>query len=186
MPPESGADREPDASDTDSQPHTIRLELDDEPGQLLAALRPIADNGGNLVSVVHERAKRTPRGRIPVEIDLECPPAQFDAILDGLRAAGVTVATADADAYADEVTVILVGHLLDTGLSGTLQDVRDHADATVSDVSLSAPEVSGTDEPSSARLRLRAREGCVENALAAVREVASEKDLDVIEPLGGA
>ncbi|MFY4816535.1 amino acid-binding protein, partial [Haloarcula sp. AONF1] len=45
--------------------HTVRLELVDEPGQLLAALHPIADNGGNLLSIYHERGNKTPRGRIP-------------------------------------------------------------------------------------------------------------------------
>lgn len=40
--------------------HTVRLELVDEPGQLLAALHPIADNGGNLLSIYHERGNKTP------------------------------------------------------------------------------------------------------------------------------
>jgi len=50
--------------------HTVRLELVDEPGQLLAALHPIADNGGNLLSIYHERGTRPPpwsdpgRGRL--------------------------------------------------------------------------------------------------------------------------
>ena len=180
-----GEDLETDGGRGDPQVHTIQLELPDEPGQLLAALQPIADNGGNLMSVVHERGERTPRGRIPVEIDLECPPARFDGVLDGLREAGLTVVSADAEAYADEVTVVLVGHLVDTGLSGTLQDVRDDAEVTVADVSLSAPDADARDEPSAARLHLRTREGCAERALEAVRAVAAEKDLTVIEPLGG-
>ncbi|MEZ3142871.1 amino acid-binding protein [Halobaculum sp. MBLA0143] len=178
-------DLETDGGRGDPQVHTVQLELPDEPGQLLAALQPIADNGGNLMSVVHERGERTPRGRIPVEIDLECPPARFDGVLAGLRDAGVTVVTADAEAYADEVTVVLVGHLVDTGLSGTLQDVRDDAEVTVADVALSAPDADAREEPSAARLHLRTREGCTERALEAVRAVAAEKDLTVIEPLGG-
>lgn len=178
-------DLETDGGRGDPQVHTIQLELPDEPGQLLAALQPVADNGGNLMSVVHERGERTPRGRIPVEIDLSCPPARFDGILDGLREAGVTVVSADAEAYADEVTVVLVGHLVDTGLSGTLQDVRDDAEVTVADVALSAPDADAREEPSAARLHLRTREGCTERALEAVRAVAAEKDLTVIEPLGG-
>ena len=67
------------------QAHTVRLELADEPGQLLAALRPIADNGGNLLSIFHERGNITPRGRIPVEVDLECPPDRFESIVSALR-----------------------------------------------------------------------------------------------------
>ncbi len=176
---------EPDGSHADEQIHTIQLELADEPGQLLAALHPVADNGGNLRSVVHERGSLTPRGRIPVEIDLKCPPARFEAILSDLRDAGVTIVSADAEAYADDVVVILVGHLIDTDLSETLQDLQDHADATVADVALTAPEAGSSERPSSARVHLRAREGCTDHALDAVREVAEGKNLDVIEPLGG-
>lgn len=174
-----------DGGATESQVHTVELELPDEPGQLLAALQPVARHGGNLLSVVHERGERTPRGRIPVSIDLECPPPQFDAICDGLREAGLTVVSADAEDYADEVVVVLVGHLVDTGLSDTLRDLRDRAEVTVANVSLSAPDADAREEPSAARVHLRTREGRVESALTAVREVADRKGLDVIEPLGG-
>lgn len=185
-PPERDAPAvQTDGGATESQVHTVELELPDEPGQLLAALQPVARHGGNLLSVVHERGERTPRGRIPVSIDLECPPPQFDAICDGLREAGLTVVTADAEDYADEVVVVLVGHLVDTGLSDTLRDLRDRSEVTVANVSLSAPDADAREEPSAARVHLRTREGRVERALTAVREVADRKGLDVIEPLGG-
>jgi ACT domain-containing protein len=50
-------------------------------------------------------------------------------------------------------------------------------------VSLAAPQ--GTEEVSSARLRLEARAGETDAALAAVRELAAEKELRVVEPLTG-
>jgi hypothetical protein len=83
--PSAGAGHEEERQETETetetetdggertQAHTVRLELVDEPGQLLAALGPIAENGGNLLSIFHERGNITPRGRIPVEVDLECP-----------------------------------------------------------------------------------------------------------------
>ena len=54
-------------SEADVRSYTVRLELVDEPGELLGALEPIADNGGNLLSIFHERGNVTPRGHIPVE-----------------------------------------------------------------------------------------------------------------------
>jgi ACT domain-containing protein len=161
--------------------YTVRLELVDEPGELLRALEPIADNGGNLLSIFHERGNVTPRGHIPVEVDLEATPDRFDAIVDALREAGVNVIQAGAERYSEEVTVVLVGHLVDTDLSDTLSRVQECGRASVSDVSLSALE--GTDEVSSARIRLVARTDGVEPALETVREVAREKDFRVIEPL---
>jgi len=167
------------------QAHTIRLELVDEPGQLLAALTPIADNGANLLSIFHERGSLTPRGRIPVEVDIECPPDRFDDILADLRERGVNVIQADAEEYGDEVTVVLVGHLVDTDLSDTLKSMQDRSGASVADIDLSAPAGAGSEAHSSARLRLRARAGEIAGVVEAVREVAAEKDIRVIAPLEG-
>ncbi|MEF8779121.1 MAG: amino acid-binding protein [Haloferacaceae archaeon] len=163
--------------------HTVRLELVDEPGELLRALGPISDNGGNLLSIYHERGNITPRGHIPVEIDLEATEEQFEAIVEALREAGVNVMQAGTERYSEELTLVLVGHLIDSDLSDTLRRVEDCAAASVADVSLSAPE--GTERSSSARLRLATREGETGRALEVVRSIADEKGLNVIEPLVG-
>ncbi|MFB6122547.1 MAG: amino acid-binding protein [Haloferacaceae archaeon] len=163
------------------QTYTIRLELVDEPGQLLAALKPIAENGGNLLSIFHERGNKTPRGHIPVEVDLECPPDRFEAVVDALREAGVNVIQAGSQRYGEELTVLLVGDIVDTDLSDTLRRIERCTDATLADLSLSAPE--GRDDVSSARLRLATRAGKATNVVEMVREVASTKGLDVVEPL---
>ncbi len=165
------------------QAYTVRLELVDEPGELLAALEPIAEHGGNLLSIFHERDNLTPRGRIPVEVDLECAPARFEEIVAALRDAGVTVARAGSEAYAEQVTVVLVGHLVDTDLSDTLSALEACETASVVDMAMSAPE--GTEEVSTARVSLAVESGRVDDALATVREVTDQKDLRVIEPLVG-
>lgn len=163
--------------------YTVRLELTDEPGELLAALEPIADNGGNLLSIFHERGNLTPRGRIPVEVDLEATADRFETIVEALREAGVNVIEAGAERYSEELVVVLTGNLVETDLSDTLRRLEDCGTASVADVSLSAP--SGTDDVSSARLRLVAESGESGRALDAVRDVAAEKELRVIEPLAG-
>jgi ACT domain-containing protein len=180
QPAPAADDVEPDGGER-LQSHTIRLELADEPGELLRALDPIAEYGGNLLSVFHERGNRTPRGRIPVEVDLECHPERFDDIVAALRDSGVTVSSAGAERYRDECSVLLVGHLVDTDLSDTLARIEGCDAASVTDVSLDAPE--GTADVSSARLRLAVASGQATDAIAAVREVAAEKDLQVVEPL---
>jgi ACT domain-containing protein len=85
--------------------YTVRLELVDEPGALLNALEPIADNGGNLLSIFHERGNLTPRGHIPVEVDLEATPERFEGIVDALREAGINVIQAGAERYSETLTV---------------------------------------------------------------------------------
>jgi len=161
--------------------YTVRLELVDEPGELLRALEPIANNGGNLLSIFHERGNVTPRGHIPVEVDLEATPERFDDIVTALQDAGVNVIQAGQERYSAELTVVLIGHLVNTDLSDTLSRLRDETDGRVTDLSLSAPK--GADDVSSARVRLATEQDSVASTLSAVRAVAEEKELRVIEPL---
>lgn len=168
-------------SEAGTQAYTVRLELVDEPGELLNALEPISESGGNLLSIFHERGNVTPRGHIPVEVDLEATEAQFEVIIDALRDAGVNIIQAGTERYSEELTVVLVGHLVETDLSDTLRRFHDCGGVSVADLSLSAP--AGTDGPSSARLRLVASENRTSKALSTVRSVAEEKELRVIEPL---
>ncbi|WP_058367406.1 hypothetical protein [Haloparvum sedimenti] len=180
---ERGRDAETDGGRASVSTHTVRLELVDEPGQLLAALHPIADNGGNLLSIYHERGNKTPRGHIPVEVDFEATEERFEGIVDALRAEGINVMQAGTERYAEELVLLLVGHIIDTDLSDTLKRIEECASASVADVSLAAPK--GTEEASSARLRLQTRAGETTAALEAVRSVADEKGLHVVEPLAG-
>jgi len=177
---DAGADPETDGGER-PQTHTIRLELVDKPGELLAALNPIAENGGNLLSIFHERGNLTPRGHIPVEVDVECPPDRFETIVEALREEGVNVIQAGAERYGEELTLLLVGDIVDTDLSDTLRRIESSTDATLADLSLSAPE--GRNAASSARLRLATRTGRMDEVFAHVRDIADEKELDVIEPL---
>jgi ACT domain-containing protein len=161
--------------------YTVRLELVDEPGALLDALEPIADNGGNLLSIFHERGNLTPRGHIPVEVDLEATPERFEGIVSALRDAGINVIQAGAERYSETMTIVLSGHLINTDLSDTVSRIQAATNATVTDLSLSAPE--GTDDASSARIRLATEQDAADGVIDTVRSVAAEKDLRVIEPL---
>ena len=170
-------------ADTEVRAYTLRLELIDEPGELLRSLRPIADNGGNLLSIFHERGSVTPRGHIPVEVDLEATPERFERITDGLRDAGINVIQAGTERYSEDLTVILSGHVIDTDLSDTLSKIQASDRATVTDVAVAAP--AGTADVSSARLGISTESGAVDQVLDRLRTVASEKDLHLVEPLAG-
>jgi ACT domain-containing protein len=180
-PSDGGVTRVPADVEESPRAYTVRLELVDEPGELLRALEPIAEHGGNLLSIHHERGNLTPRGHIPVAVDVSCRPSRFDDIVDALRDAGVSVIRAGEDAYTEEVTVVLVGHLVESDLSDTLSRVEACAAASVTEVSLDAPE--GTADVSSVRIRLAVEADGAEDALEAVRAVADEKDLQLVEPL---
>jgi ACT domain-containing protein len=168
-------------STEDVRAYTVRLELVDRPGELLRALEPIADGGGNLLSIFHERGNVTPRGQIPVEVDLEATPEQFEGIVDSLREGGINVIQAGSDRYTEELTVLLVGELVHTDLSNTLERIENSTGASVDDFALAAPEAD--EGASSARLRLATQSGETGAVLERLRSIAGEKGLRVIEPL---
>jgi ACT domain-containing protein len=161
--------------------HTVRLELVDEPGELLRALEPIAQNGGNLLSIFHERGSVTPRGRIPVEIDLECAPEQLDAITDAIRDRGINVIRAGTEKYGEEVLVLLVGRRLEEDLSDTIERIESETPASVIDISLSG--ATNSEEVSSGRFRLALEADSETDPLEAVRAVAQDMDLRFVAPL---
>ena len=132
--------------------------------------------------IFHERGNLTPRGHIPVEVDLEATPERFEGIVEALREAGINVIQAGAERYSEAITVVLSGHLINTDLSDTVSRIQDATNATVTDLSLSAPE--GTEDASSARIRLATEQDAAQGVIDTVREVAEDKDLRVIEPLG--
>ena len=165
---------------TDTQVYTVRIELVDQPGELVRALAPVSDNGGNLLSIHHERGNVTPSGRIPVEIGLEAHPDRFEAIVSDLRAAGIDVVQAGEERYSERLTVVLAGDLLAAGLSDIVAEIEDRTDAAVTDISLAAP--SAQDAAASTRLQIATNEQYPERVLAVVRTIASDRGLTLIEP----
>lgn len=163
--------------------YTLRLELVDEPGELLRSLEPIAEQGGNLLSIYHERGNVTPRGHVPIEVDLEATPDRFEKIVEALRDVGINVIRAGRERYSQRLTFLLSGHIIDTDLSDTLTRIQHTSNASVTNVSLSAPK--GTADISNARIELAVETGATDQVLADIREIASEKDLKLVEPLRG-
>ncbi|HOT07633.1 MAG: threonine dehydratase [Methanosaeta sp. PtaB.Bin039] len=160
---------------------SMDLELQDVPGQLLLALQPLRDNKANIISVVHHRDRKTPRGNIPVRITVEMDRSRLDRVKNQLEGNGVVVVRAGEERFKEEVSLILVGHVLHSDLGDTVSRVDCTGFAEVMDLSLSMP---GIDEPSSAYMRIRATgKEEIHKAISILREVGAQKKLLVIEPI---
>ncbi len=160
---------------------SMDLELQDIPGQLLLALQPLKDNKANIISVVHHRERKTPRGMIPVRFVVEMDRSKIDIVKEQLKNSGITVVRAGEDRFMEAVSVVLVGHVLDSDLGDTVKRIDSTGFAEVMDLSLTMP---GVDEPSSAYLKIRATgKAEIQKALTILRDVGLEKKLLVIEPI---
>lgn len=161
---------------------SMDLELKDIPGQLALALIPLAEFKGNLVGVFHHREKRSPRGRIPVNMAFEIDPDNLPPLLEKLARNDITVARVNEDRLIEQLSLILIGHIVHTDIKDTIDAIDQTGSAEVIDLSLSMPRINGE---SSAHMIISATgKKELEHARSLLLEIAKRKDLLVIEPIG--
>lgn len=160
---------------------SMKLEMKDSPGQLVAALKPMSDVGGNIIAVIHQRDPDATDDTLNVQIVLELPEGRLDDLVTMLKKQGVHIQRIGEERLLYQRTVILIGHLMHTDLSDTVDRIDSTGFAEVSELSMSMPAVN---ERSSSRLTIKSvTKDDMEAAVAILRTVAKEKDLLLIEPL---
>lgn len=160
---------------------SMSLELKDIPGQLVLALTPISELHGNIMSVVHQHDEKTPRGTIPVRVTFEIEQRVLNELIELLEKSGVKVVRVGEERLRAAVSVVLIGHIVHSDMSDTIDRIDSTGFAEVVDLSLSMP---GIDRPSSAYLVINAiGEDDLNRALDLLREVAHKKELLMIEPI---
>jgi ACT domain-containing protein len=159
---------------------TMDLEVRDIPGQLVSALAPISDAGGNIVSVVHHHEKKTPHGSIPIQVTFD-----YDEPIDGLKkeleSREIRVVRVDQVKLLVHRTVILVGHIVHSDIRDTIEQIDSAGSAEVVDLAMSMP---GINLKSSARIVINAAgKEEMKKALCRLHDIAVKKDLLIIEPI---
>ncbi|MEM2455052.1 MAG: ACT domain-containing protein [Candidatus Bathyarchaeia archaeon] len=90
---------------------SITLALPDKPGQLLRALEPIAKNGGNIVSIIHERDKPA-EGYVPVSLVVDFLSHQsFKRTIEDLMNIGITIIRSEEVIERLRLMFILIGNV---------------------------------------------------------------------------
>jgi len=159
----------------------MKLEMKDSPGQLVAALKPISDVGGNIIAVIHQREPGPDSDMLNVQIVLELPEGQRDRLVVLLQEQGVHIQRINEERLVYKRTVILIGHLMHTDLPDTIGQIDSTGFAEVTELSMCMPAVN---ERSSSRITIKAvSRGDMEAALAILRRVSTQKSLLLIEPL---
>jgi ACT domain-containing protein len=159
----------------------MRLEMKDAPGQLVAALKPISEVGGNIIAVIHQHDPGSDDDTLSVQIVLELPEGRLGELVTILKQQGVHIQRIGEERFLYQRTVILIGHLMHTNLSDTVDRIDTTGFAEVSELSMRMPAIN---ERSSSRLTIKSvTKDDMEKAISILRSVASEKDLLLIEPL---
>jgi ACT domain-containing protein len=160
---------------------SMDIELKDIPGQLVHALKPVSDFGGNILSVLHQRDKKTPSGRIPVQLVVEIEEKRLDKLVDGLKGRGMNVIRIGKERLKESMVVLLIGHIVHSDIRETIDSIDGTGFAEVVELSLSMP---GVDKKSSASVTLSAiGEDELNEALAILEETANKKGIMVISSI---
>lgn len=160
---------------------SMKLEVRDTPGQLVTALMPISDMGGNIKTVIHEHDYASKQGSLSVEVVLEIPEERLEGLMQLFRERGITVIRFGEERMHFQQSVILIGHLVHTDLGDTVDQIDQTGYAEVTRMSLAMPAI---DERSSAKFTIKAlsRE-YMDKAIGILREVSKKKNILMIEPL---
>ena len=160
---------------------SMDIELKDIPGQLVLALTPVSDFGGNILSVLHQRDKKTPAGRIPVQLVVDIAERRLEGLVERLKEQGVNVVRTGKERLRESMVVLLIGHIVHSDIRETIDSIDSTGFAEVVALSLSMP---GVDEESSASVTLSAiGEKELNDALNILERTASKKDILVISPI---
>ncbi len=160
---------------------SMDIELQDIPGQLVRALQPVSDSGGNIVSIVHHHDKTTPAGRIPVQLVVELDEQKLEYLVGALTERGVNVVRTGEERLKESMVVLLIGHIVHSDLRETIDNIDCTGFAEVIALSLSMPSV---EEESSASVTISAiGENELRDALHILERTAKEKAIMVIAPI---
>lgn len=161
---------------------SMDIELRDVPGQMLQALQPLSECKANLITVVHHHQKRTPRNTMPVQLVLETRPENLENIKAKLEENGIKVVRVGQHRFRESISVVLIGHVIHTGIQDTIDRIDKTGFAEVVDLSLSMP---GIDIPSSALIKIDAvGKEEMQQALGILKDVSAKKDLLMVLPIG--
>ncbi len=160
---------------------TLVVELKDKPGQLVKVIEPVSKHRGNVLSIVHQRDKKTPTGRIPVEISIEIDEKNVEKLIDSIKKQGVVVRSYNEVRLTATTSVMLIGHIIHTDLANTIDAVDKTGFAEVVEMHISMPYL---EKPSTAMVTISATgEERLREAINNLRKVCRRKKITVIEPL---
>ncbi|HJJ30251.1 MAG TPA: ACT domain-containing protein [Methanocorpusculum sp.] len=162
---------------------SLRLELKDKPGQLLAAIEPISKSGANIITISHQRDTKSVSGDLIVDIVISLAESRLVELMEALRANGVAIVRVGTEHLTCKKTFILIGHILHTDLTDTVNRIDEENVSEVTELEIFMP---GINQPSTAKLTIKAvNEIEMTQAVMILKEIAAEKHLLIINQMGG-
>ena len=101
----------------------LEVYLPDIPGSLIALIKPISENGGNIYGILHHHDKKIDN-MIPVEISFELNQEILDSSINQIKKSlnqqHIEIINISIDSKHKVFTFILSGHVFDTDITDTI------------------------------------------------------------------
>jgi ACT domain-containing protein len=154
--------------------YDLTIALADRPGQLIKALEPIAKNGGNIISIIHEREEPS-AGFVPVSLVVDFPSkSSLRRTVNDLKRMGIGIIRAEEIVDTRRLTVILIGKM----------DLKRLTDAGIGNVKIVGFEVSDpTSEDACLKLEIEVPTESVEEAMDDLKKVADAEGALLLSPI---
>jgi ACT domain-containing protein len=145
----------------------MTLALVDRPGQLIKALEPIAKNGGNIISIIHEREKPA-EGFVPVSLVVDfSSKLKLRKAIEDLKGLDVGIIKAEEIVETARVTLILIGKM----------DLKKLVETEIENVRIIGFEVSApTSKEACVKLELEVPTASVQEVVYKMKKVSKEEN----------
>ena len=101
----------------------MELEIPDSPGQLIKVLEPISKYGGNIIDIFHIR-DRMRNNYVPVIFNFDVTDIEnLNKIKSAIEELGFKIIRFDSEIGAFKGIVILIGHVFDSDINDTIDEV---------------------------------------------------------------
>ncbi len=155
----------------------LEIELLDEPGQLIKALEPISNLGGNIREIAHLRdLKKGNKLPVIITFDLE-KEEELENIKQAIKKQSVHIVRAEPIKSTCKKTVILVGHVFATNIKDTIDRILE-TQVVVKEVTA---RIKRPDEVSTVKFQIEAEtEDKLDETVEIIKRVGAEKNLFVV------
>jgi len=151
--------------------YDVTLALADKPGNLVRALEPIAKNGGNIISIIHERGKPS-EGFVPVSLVLDFPSKwNLRKTINDLKAMDVAIIKSEEIIETTDVTLILIGKM----------DLKKLIETRFENTRITGFEVSAPNSKQACvKMDLEVPTALVDTVLSELKRISKEEDAILI------
>ncbi|MHA1270754.1 MAG: hypothetical protein ACTSPY_13255 [Candidatus Helarchaeota archaeon] len=161
----------------------MELELADSPGQLIKVLGPIGKHSGNIINIFHIRDRKK-NNYVPVIFNFDVSDVKsLNLIKTDIQNLGIKIIRLESDVGAFKGFVLLIGHVFDSDINDTIDEVININIEKIQIRKISAI-IKDPKKPSAVKFLIQTEsKELMEKAYKKFQEISQKKNLLMIKEL---